>query len=125
MVPLIAGVGSANNNALPGEAERPNLRRLAVTDSWLDRFNRSRCHLLLCPGLRAREFVVNYRIAIDASDIGTRGKRNRDFYSSLDPDHVDDVVGAMLDSVGREPIEDRTLRRLRLLVKRLVDEQTL
>ena len=42
MRPANAGVGARNNDVLPGEAERPDLRRVGVVDSWFDSRRRSR-----------------------------------------------------------------------------------
>ena len=38
MRPANAGVCARHNNVLPGESQRPNLRRVRVIDARLDRF---------------------------------------------------------------------------------------
>jgi hypothetical protein len=46
MRPALAGIRAGNNDVLPGETERPNLWRVGVLDSRLDRRRlRSRCFL--------------------------------------------------------------------------------
>ena len=37
MRPANAGIGARNNDVLPGESERPDLRRVRVVDSRFDR----------------------------------------------------------------------------------------
>ena len=38
MRPANTGIGAGNNDVLPGESQRPYLRRVRVIDPWLDRF---------------------------------------------------------------------------------------
>ena len=37
MGPANASIGARNNDVLPGESDRPDLRRVRVIDSWFDR----------------------------------------------------------------------------------------
>jgi hypothetical protein len=36
MRPALAGIGAGHNSVLTGEPERPDIRRVRVTDSWFD-----------------------------------------------------------------------------------------
>ena len=69
MRPLVAGILPADDDALPGEAHRPDFRRAHVGDIQLDGSGRGSEEQVEW-ACRLRQDVEDARIAFDARNVG-------------------------------------------------------
>src|SRR4029077_15410342 len=72
MGPANAGIGARNHDILARESQRPYLRRVGVSDSWVDCGWHLRLRYL--HRSRLRQVVVDTRIAFYSRHVGTRGQ---------------------------------------------------
>src|SRR5215471_5432107 len=96
MGPANAAISAPNNNSLAGETELPDLRRVGVTDSRLDRLRSPRSRRRFSHRTGFRKEIFNVRIAFYPRNIGPGCEGLRDLAGSLHQNCVHDVERAML-----------------------------
>ena len=117
--PANAGIGAGNHDTLPGETQRPHLRRVCVIDAWFDRVRRLRAlevRRRLNRSARLRQVIVDDRIAFHSCHVRTSCQCRGDLAATtLHQNCINDVEGSMFDAVFAQPLQDRSLRSLGLV----------
>ena len=128
MCPANTGIRTGNHDSLPLEPERPNIRRVRVSDPRLDRRGRRRTagsQGRLLDRASLRKIIVNKRIPCNARHVWTSGQCIGDLSSAFHKDGVNDIKRLMLDVSFAQPSQDRLLRALSLLQQCLINEAAL
>src|SRR6266540_289424 len=125
MRPTNTGIGAGHNDILSGKSQRPNIRRMRVSNSRLDRGRRARLQGRLFNLARLRKVIMDVRIACDARNVGARSQRVSNLSSRFHQDGVNNIERLMLDIAVAQPLQDWLLHGLSLLQQGLIHEATL
>ena len=79
----MTGIRARDNNILPRESERPDLRRVRVIDPRLDRCRSLRLRRRLHSSGRLRKEILDVRVALDARHIRTASQCLGDLAGAL------------------------------------------
>src|SRR5512132_158945 len=120
MRPAITGIGTGNNDVLPGEAERPYLGRVRVIDPWLDRLRTLEEGRRFIDGAMLREVIVDTRIAFHSRHFGPGRQRLRNFAVTLHQNCINDVKGLMFDAAFAQPLQNWFLGGLSLVQQSVI-----
>ena len=126
--PANTGIRAGNDNSLPSEPKRPDIRRVRVSNARLDRRRRRGAAGLqrrLLDRASLRKVILNMGIACNARHVGASGQRVGDLSSALHHDRINDIEGLMLDVVFAQPLQDWPLCGLRLVQQGLINETAL
>ena len=100
MCPPNTGIRTGNHDSLSLEPERPNIRRVRVSDPRLDRRRRRRAagpQRRLLDRTSLRKVIVNKRIACNARHVRASRQRVGDLSSAFHKDGINDIERLMLD----------------------------
>ena len=128
MRPANTGICAGDYDSLPFEPERPDVRRMRVNDSRLDRRRRARSAGLqrrLLDRAWLRKIIVNQGITLDARYLRSSSQSVGNLASAFHQNGVNDIKGAMLDVAVAQPLQDRFLGAVRLLQQGLINESAL
>src|SRR5438552_10512443 len=128
MRPANTGICAGDHDSLPFEPERPDVRRMRVNDSRLDRRRRARSAGLqrrLLDRAWLRKIIVNQGITLDACYLRSSSQSVGNLASAFHQNGVNDIKGAMLDVAVAQPLQDRFLGAVRLLQQGLINESAL
>src|SRR6266542_534292 len=120
MRPANTSIGTRYHNILPVESERPDIRRVRVTDARFDRLRSPRLRRRLNRRTRLGKRILNVRIALYARHIRTGSQCLGDLAATLHQNCVNDVEGLMLEPAFTQPLQDWSLSRLTLIPQRIV-----
>lgn len=121
--PADASVRAPYHDTLSGETQRPDLWRMGVIDTRLDRRRYMRSHTI--GRFQLREMILNLRIAFDSRHVRARCQRLRDLSGPFHKDCVNDVKRLVFKPPITQPLQDGTLCDLRLIEKRIKDKPPL
>src|SRR5439155_9213472 len=125
MRPANTGIGAGNHDSLPLEPERPDVRRVRVSDSWLDRRRRRRAagsQRRLLDRASLRKVIVNKRIACNTCHVRTSRQCIGDLSSAFHQDGINDIERLMFDVAFAQPLQDWLLPALSLLQQGLINK---
>ncbi len=83
MRPTLTGIGARNDNTLPSESLRPDIRCVRVSDARLDRLRTINLRRRLYRRPRLRKRIFNVRVALDARHVRASSQRFRDLLGAL------------------------------------------
>ena len=128
MCPANTGIRTGNHDSLPLEPERPNIRRVRVSDPRLDRRRPRRAagpQRRLLDRTSLRKVIVNKRIAGNTRHVWTSSQRRGDLPSAFYQDGINDIERLMFDVAHAQPFKDRPLGGLGVFQQGLINEAAL
>ena len=123
--PTNTSVRARHDDSFSSEPERPDVRRVRVSDAGLDCRRIAGCYRRYLNGARLRKVIVNVGVACHARDVRASSQRVGDFSSALHQNSVNDIERAMLDVAVAQPLLDRFLCAARLVQKGLINVSAL
>jgi len=128
MCPANPGIGARNNNSLAAKSECPHVRRVRVSDPWLDRRRRSRDARLqrrVIDRASLRKIIVNNRVACHMGHVRTGSQHFSELAVSFHQNRVNDIERLDLDVSFAQQLQDRRLCGLSLFQQGLINETAL
>ncbi len=107
VVPLVAGVLPADDDALAGVAQGPHVGRVYIADVGLDAVRGGQGQGRPIGGLP--KLAADLWVGVEAGDIGAGGELRHEAGVASDPDEIDDVERAVGHALGCQPGQQRAL----------------
>src|SRR5215510_4421091 len=104
MGPADTGIGTGHNNILARETHRPDIRRVRIRNSRLDRLRRLRERSL--DSLWLRKVILDARIAFYPRHVRSTCQCRSDRTGAFYQNGVNDIKGLMLDFALAQPLQD-------------------